>query len=33
MGFDVYGLNPKVNKSITKFPTYLKYKNMNYLYY
>ncbi len=30
MGFDVYGLNPKVNKSITKFPTYLKYKNMNW---
>ena len=31
MGFDVHGLNPKVNKSVTKFPIYNKYKDMDWV--
>ena len=30
MGFDVYGLSPKMNKDIKKFPIYHKYKDMDW---
>jgi len=30
MGMDVYGKNPKQNKSIKDFPVYYKYKDMNW---
>ena len=31
MGFDLYGLAPKMNKDIKKFPTYHKYKDMDWI--
>ena len=30
MGFDLSGLNPKMNKSADKYPTYNKYEDMNF---
>jgi len=30
MGFDLNGLNPKMNKSADKYPTYKKYEDMNF---
>ena len=29
MGFDLSGLNPKMNKSADKYPTYKKYEDMD----